>query len=81
VNLRCRLLSLLRIHRPDCQLCSARERYGVEMRKRLEELNWRRQNPVSNRDDGLELSDSKRTAESVASPPLVDGKKETKKSA
>jgi collagenase-like PrtC family protease len=41
VNLRCYLLSLLRIHSPNCEVCSARERYGVEMRKRLEELNWR----------------------------------------
>jgi hypothetical protein len=41
VNLRCYLSSLLRIHHPDCEVCSAREKYGVEMRKRLEELNWR----------------------------------------
>jgi hypothetical protein len=40
VSLRCYLLSLLRIHRPDCELCHAREKYGVEMRKRLEELGW-----------------------------------------
>ena len=40
MNLRCRLLSLLRIHHPDCEVCNARERYGVEMRKRLEELGW-----------------------------------------
>jgi hypothetical protein len=40
VSLRCRLLSLLRIHRPDCEVCTAREKYGVEMRKRLEELGW-----------------------------------------
>jgi hypothetical protein len=40
VSLRCYLLSLLRIHRPDCELCQAREKYGVEMRKRLEELGW-----------------------------------------
>jgi len=43
VNLRCSLLSVLRIHHPDCELCIAREKYGVEMRKRLEELNWRTQ--------------------------------------
>ena len=43
MNLRCYLSSLLRIHRPYCQRCSAREIYGDEMRKRLEELNWRTQ--------------------------------------
>jgi hypothetical protein len=41
VKLKCYLLSLLRIHRPECQYCKARERYGVEMGNRLEELNWR----------------------------------------
>ena len=43
VKLRCHLLSLLRIHRPDCEHCNAREKSGHEMRKRLEELNWRMQ--------------------------------------
>jgi len=43
VNLKCYLLSLLRIHHPDCELCNAREKYGEEMRRRLEELNWRTQ--------------------------------------
>jgi hypothetical protein len=41
VNLRCYLLSLLRIHSPNCEVCNAREKYGVEMRQRLEALNWR----------------------------------------
>jgi positive regulator of sigma E activity len=40
MKLRCYLLSLLRIHRSDCQYCNARETCGDEMRKRLEELNW-----------------------------------------
>ena len=43
MNLRCRLLSVLRIHRPDCELCKAHEACGNELRKRLEELNWRTQ--------------------------------------
>ena len=41
MNLRCYLLSLLRFHSPNCEVCNAREEYGVEMRQRLEELNWR----------------------------------------
>jgi len=44
VNLRpriCYLLSLLRIHSPDCEHCNAHETCGDEMRNRLEELNWR----------------------------------------
>ena len=41
--MKCYLLSLLRIHRPDCQPCNAREKYGEAMRRRLEELNWRTQ--------------------------------------
>lgn len=51
---RCYLLSLLRIHSPNCEGCNAREKYGVEMRKRLEELGWRMQ-PHSH----LEVFDSK----------------------
>src|ERR1700733_3838205 len=43
VKLECYLLSLLRIHGSDCAHCKAREIYGDEMRKRLEELNWRTQ--------------------------------------
>ena len=41
MKLRCYLLSLLRIHRRDCEHCKAREKCGLEMRERLEELNWR----------------------------------------
>jgi hypothetical protein len=42
VNLRpriCYLLSLLRIHSPDCKHCMAQLTYGNELRRRLEELN------------------------------------------
>ena len=41
MKLRCYLLSLLRIHPPDCEHCKARDKCGVEMRERLEELNGR----------------------------------------
>jgi hypothetical protein len=51
VSLKCYLLSLLRIHRPDCEVCNAREEYGVGMRKRLEELNWRTQPHFLNNGD------------------------------
>jgi hypothetical protein len=37
----CSLLSLLRIHSPDCERCMARQAYGNELRKRLEELDGR----------------------------------------
>lgn len=42
VNLRpriCYLLSLLRIHSPDCKHCMAQLTCGNELRRRLEELN------------------------------------------
>jgi len=35
----CYILSLLRIHSPDCAHCMARLTPGIELRKRLEELN------------------------------------------
>ena len=71
MNLRCYLLSLLRIHRPDCELCKARETCGDEMRKRLEELNWRMQPRSLNSGDhgqAVKVFDSK--PEVVASPPI-----------
>ena len=43
MNLRCYLLSLLKIHPPNCVRCKALEKCGLEMRERLEELNWRAQ--------------------------------------
>ena len=55
VNLRCRLLSLLRIHSPNCEVCNAREEYGLGMRRRLEELNWRRQPHSLNHGDHGEV--------------------------
>jgi len=48
---KCYLLSLLRIQHPDCDHCNARETCGEEMRKRLEELNWRTQPHSHNNGD------------------------------
>jgi len=81
VNLRCSLLALLRIHSPDCEHCKAREEYGVEMRKRLEELNWRTQpHPLNDGDDELVVGvfDSK-PGEVVASPPIALAQQQQKK--
>ena len=39
----CSLLSILRIHSPDCEHCNAHEMRWGEMRNRLEELSWRTQ--------------------------------------
>ena len=39
----CYVLSLLRIHNPDCKHCAAHLICGNELRKRLEELNEPRQ--------------------------------------
>jgi hypothetical protein len=55
VKLRCYLLSFLRIHRPDCEHCKAREKCGVEMRERLEELNGRTQSYSLNNGDHAEV--------------------------
>ena len=72
MKLRCYLLSLLRIHGPDCEHCNVRETCGYEMRKRLEELNWRTK-PYSpnNGDHGevVEVFDSK-PGEVVARTPI-----------
>jgi hypothetical protein len=71
VKLRCYLLSLLRIHRPCCERCKAREIYGDEMRKRLEELSGRTPpRSLNSRDHGevVEVFDSN-PDELVESPP------------
>lgn len=41
MKLRCSLLSFLKLHQPDCNLRAARETCGLDMRRRLEELNSR----------------------------------------
>jgi hypothetical protein len=83
VKLRCSLLSLLRIHHPDCEHCKAREKYGIEMRKRLEELNWRTQ-PHSvndgNHEEVVGGFDSK-PGEVVANPPISLTAQQRKKAA
>jgi hypothetical protein len=62
---KCYLLSLVKLHSPDCECSNARETSGVEMRKRLEELNWRTQ-PSSPNNGSF---DSK-PGEVVASAPV-----------
>ncbi len=59
---KCYVLSLLKLHSPDCECRNDREKYGEEMRKRLEELNWRTQ-PRSltsgDHEEMVKVSDSK----------------------
>ena len=40
---KCYLLSLVKLHSPDCECRNDCGTSGAEMRKRLEELNWRTQ--------------------------------------
>ena len=78
---KCYLLSLVRIHSPDCEHCNACETSGDEMRKRLEELSWRTQpRSLSNGDHGevAEVFDSK-PGEVVASPPISLAQQQKKK--
>jgi hypothetical protein len=73
VKLRCCLESLLRIHRPDCELCNPRESWGREIRKRLEELNSRTQPHSLNnveREEAMRVFDCK-PGEVVPSPPIL----------
>src|SRR5450432_762644 len=73
VTAKCYLLSLLRIHRPDCAHCKALEKCGLEMRERLEELNWRTQSYSLYReteDEVTEVSNSM-SGEVGAIPPVL----------
>jgi hypothetical protein len=80
VNLRCYLLFLLRIHHPDCEICNARERYGVEMRKRLDELSGRTQprSLTSGDHEGVVKVFDSKPAEVLASPPISLAQREKK---
>ncbi len=71
---KCYLLSLLKLHSPDCECSNARETSGVEMRKRLEELNWRTQ-PSSPNNGGF---DSK-PGEVISTPVSLKARKRKKK--
>ena len=75
---KCYVLSLLKIQHPDCELCNAREKYGVEMRKRLEELSWRTQ-PRSHGDHGevMKVFDSK-PCEVISTPVWLKAQQEKK---
>jgi len=76
---KCYLLSLLRIHHPDCELCNAREKYGEEMRKRLEELNWRTQpRSLNNGDHGEALGVFDPKPAEVISTPVSLAQQEKK---
>lgn len=74
---KCYLLSFLKLHSPDCECLNARETSGEEMRRRLEELNWRTQphslntHSLNNENHGqlVEVFDSK-PGKVVASPPI-----------
>jgi len=78
VNLRCYLLSLLRLHSPDCECLVAREKDGVEMRKRLEELGWRTQPRSLKGGDHGEVSSKPGEVVASASIPLkVQQRKKT----
>ncbi len=71
MKLKCYLLSLLRIHRPDCEHCKARETCGIEMREWLAELNCRTQPySLNNEDRGKPVEVDSKPAEVVAPPPI-----------
>jgi hypothetical protein len=82
VKLRCYLLSLLRIHRPDCEHCKACAKYGLEIRERLEELNRRTQPNLLKKEvhgEVVEVFDSK-PGDVEASAPISSAEQVNKAS-
>jgi hypothetical protein len=75
VNLRCNLLFLLKLHRPDCD-CNARKTNGDEIRKRLDELSGRTQprslntHSLNNGDHGEAVGVFDSKPGEVISPPI-----------
>ena len=81
MRLRCYLSSLLRVHRSDCEHC-ARAKAGDEMRKRLEELNWRAQQySPGHGDHGEAIEGIDAKPGEVPSPPISGKTPEEKKKA
>jgi hypothetical protein len=80
VKLRCYLLSLLRIHRLDCEHCKDREKCGIEMRERLAELNSRTQPHLVKKDVHGEVVPDSNPGEVVASPPSLSAQQMKKAS-
>ena len=73
MKLRCYLASLLKIHRPECEHCNIDEAPGREIRKRLEELNLRKQPQNLNtgsREEKVRAIDSQ-DHEVLSSPPAA----------
>jgi len=66
---KCYLLSLLKLHSPDCECRNAPEKYGEAMRRRLEELNWRTQ-PRSHGDHGVAVGGFDSKPGEVISTPV-----------
>ena len=84
MNLRCYLLSLLRMHQPDCERCKTQNMKGYELRERLEELNWRtKPRPINPEICKLEVVAHKRRLGRVKPPASVKtrSKKRTKRTA
>ena len=83
MNLRCYVLSLLRLHSPECERCNAQEIRGDEMRKRLEELNWRKPLRSLIHGDHGEVAEVFGTgpAEVVVQPISLDEKQKERKTA
>jgi hypothetical protein len=72
---RCYLLSLLRIHDSDCEICVAHERHGIEIRQRLEELNWRTL-PRSASDGDHRIDDVAYQSRKAQASPVVSTKQQ-----
>lgn len=70
MKLRCYLFSLLRIHRSDCEYCNNREACGEEMRKRLEELDWRTHSAFGRQDRGELEEGFDCTPREIANAPI-----------
>ena len=79
MNLRCYVLSLLKLHSLDCD-CNAPKTSGDEIRKRLDELSGRTQprSLTSGDHEGVVKVFDSKPAEVLASPPISLAQREKK---
>ena len=80
MKLRCHLLSLLRIHPLSCEHCQVSEKFGLEMRERLEELNRRMQPNLLKKEIHREIVEGfdSKPSEVLASAPISSAQREKK---
>ena len=68
----CQLLSILKLHKPDCEHCKAKLTCGIVIRRRLHELDGRGERSGDSKDAGpaLQKAQAESARPCVSCPPF-----------